>query len=284
MPKKKRLPFFIQGKRRVRGAGNRPIKDKEHPYLKPGGTFDPQELLENLSDAPGAFDLLIIDHLIDKGELDNAYHYRVEEIVDALVQIACDAGTGDERATNQLRLIEKIIHPEKYELEATKIAELAGRYETPPQLARAWELRRLMSGLATVLEPVDQSKTPSVDDRVRLIIRKPKSRHELYYWERAKKHMKRNSTLQSLAIRIYLEYLQDEGLTDDESITERTLKRDLAKAREWENTTTEEQRRRRGHSFGQGFRYGPRIDWYDFSEGWKERKKKARAKRMTKDE
>ncbi len=52
---------------------------------------------------------------------------------------------------------------------------------------------------------------------------------ELY--ERATKHLKRGSTLQSLAINIYLEALEREGITLDA----RQLKLDLQKLRKWED-------------------------------------------------
>jgi hypothetical protein len=278
MPKKKRLPFFIRGKRRIRGPGNRPVKD--HPYLKPGGTFDPQELLEKLNDAPGSFDLLIIDHLIDRGQLDPEYHHRVEEIVYHLVHIVAEAHSGDERAANQLQAIEKFVRPDKYELPATKIKEIVDRYHTRPQLARGWELRRLMSGLTFAVEPVRTDKPVSIDSQVRLL-KKPQSSHDLYYWERASKHWKPRSTLLSLAIRVYLAQLEDEGITDA-SITERTLKRDLAEVRKWEQLTHPTERSKRGEMWGHSLAHSPKIEWADFSEGWKvrARKKKGMTKRQ----
>jgi len=276
MPKARRPPFFIQGKRRMRGAGTKPTTD--HPYIKPDGTFDPQELLEQLSDAPGSFDLLIIDHLIDKGDLDPRYHHVAEEIVSALIQIIADAGSGDERAADQLTAIEKFIRPEKYDLPPWKIKEIVDQYHTKPHLARGWELRRLMSGLSFAVEPVRTDKPASIDSQVRLL-EKPKSDHDCYYWERAHKHWKQKSTLQSLAIRVYLAQLQDEGITNA-TITERTLKRDLAAVRKWEKDTAPEKRSRRGEIWGHSLGDSQKIEWADFSEGWKVRAKKKKG--MTK--
>jgi hypothetical protein len=276
MPKKKRPPFFIQGKRRIRGAGTK--RSADHPYIRSDGTFDPQELLEQLSDAPGSFDLLIIDHLIDKGELDPKYHEIAEEIVYVLVHLIADAGSGDEDASDQLKAIEKLTRPEKYELPRSKIKELVEKYHTRPQLARGWELRRLMSGLSFAVEPVRTDKPVSIDSQVRLL-KKPKP-DDRYWWERARKHWKPRSTLQSLAIRIYLARLEDEGITDasDASITERTLKRDLAEVRMWEQTTHPTERSKRGESWGGSLTFSSRLEWAAFSEGWKVRAKKKKGK------
>jgi hypothetical protein len=76
MPRARKPPYFIEGARRVRGAGTAIPQD--HPYINPDGTFDPQKLLEQLSDAPGAFDLLIIDQLIEDGSLAPEYHEIAE--------------------------------------------------------------------------------------------------------------------------------------------------------------------------------------------------------------
>jgi hypothetical protein len=270
MPKK-RKPFFIRGKRRMRGAGTKVGPD--HPYIKPDKTFDPQELLEQLSDAPGAFSLLIINDLIDKKEIPAYYHQTVEEIVDRLVDIVAEAASGDERCGIQFRAIQKIVRPEKYELPYTKIQEIAEKYETRPQLARGWELRRLMAGLSHAVEPVNpEQNLPEHPIRLR---GKPKDANDLWYWTRAAKHWKPKSTLQSLAIRIYLAQLQEAGVTDHlTEITERSLKRDLAEVRKFEQVADEERERRRGHWYGRSFEGSPQIEWYEFSEGWKEQRKK----------
>jgi hypothetical protein len=88
--------------------------------------------------------------------------------------------------------------------------------------------------------------------------------------------LKHNTTLQSLAISIFLEQLRESGVTDEgETITDRSLKRDLEKVRDWERYANEDEKLRRGKQKGLSLSVDP-IVWYDFSEGWKERKVKRR--------
>jgi hypothetical protein len=92
-------------------------------------------------------------------------------------------------------------------------------------------------------------------------------------WDLARKHFHPNSTLQSLAIRIYLEDLERQGITSEHTaITERSLTRDLEQAREWERNASEDEKTRRGRWRG-GEIGGLTITWYEFSEGWKIRAK-----------
>lgn len=254
-------------------------------YLNPNGTVDGETLLEIVRQTPGVFSLLVLSAVIF-GDADlhedteSKYHRLTEDLISGLAIVIERAAEGDERAAIQLKAIEKLIKPEKFDLPLNKIKELLiDRYETSPMLARGWELRRLMSGLLSVVEPVKSGRPGSINEPIRLI----KSPVYWYYkslWELAQKHWKPKATLQSLAIRIYLEDLQDAGVTGEgaETITDRTLKRDLASVRKWERDTDEDEKRRRGSYKGEAWSDSP-ITWFDFSEGWKARKVRARKKR-----
>jgi hypothetical protein len=65
---------------------------------------------------------------------------------------------GDEKSASQLKAIEKLIRLAKYELPFTKIREIIDRYETSPLLARGWKLRRIMSILCSVVEPLNEKE------------------------------------------------------------------------------------------------------------------------------
>ncbi len=97
----------------------------------------------------------------------------------------------------------------------------------------------------------------------------------------AKRHWKPNTTLQSLAIRIYLEQLEKQGVTGKSAtISDRSLKRDLELARNWELTASEDEKLRRGQSKRFWLTNEP-ITWYQFSEGWKARRLAAQSKKNT---
>jgi hypothetical protein len=191
------------------------------------------------------------------------------------------ASAGNDQATVWLKAIEKVIHPGKFELPRTKIDELASRYETNPQLARGWELTGLMSHLSYLVEPEHKDrcsprdrmvmrKTPTLPGDEKLI--KAIAEHTRKYW-------KPRSTLQSLAIRMYMDYLEREGISDAQAtISERSLKRDLQAVRDWEKTATETERYARGLCAGYSLAGGMTF-WCQYSEGWKDRKKKVQKQR-----
>lgn len=251
-------------------------------YLNPNGTVDGETLLEIIRQSPGVFSLLVLSAVIH-GDTDlhedteSKYHRLTEDLISGLAIVIERAAEGDERAAIQLTAIEKLIKPEKFELPLSKIKELVDRYETSPMLARGWELRRLMSALSNVIEPLKSGRPDSINEPIRLT-ETPSMFYYRTLWNLAQKHWKRNTTLQSLAIRIYLEGLQDAGITGEgaETITDRTLKRDLASVRKWERDTNEDEKRRRGRYKGEAWSNSP-ITWFDFSEGWKARKAKRTA-------
>jgi hypothetical protein len=251
-------------------------------YVNFDGSIDGDKLLDAIKRSPAAFDLMNLERLVDHGLLQAEYLDEITEMVSRLAEVTKQAGAGDERAADQLKAIAKLIQPDKYELPSTKIKEIVDRYETRPALARGWELRKLMHFLSIAVEPVRADRPYSPDQPIRVIHKAPANVHDFTIWQTAKKHWKPNTTLQSLAIRVYLEHLSDKGITDeDKTITERTLKRDLAEVRKWEETATDDEKRRRGY-WSSKLLSGDYITWYDYSEGWKERKKARKAKGVTK--
>lgn len=208
--------------------------------------------------------------------------YEFGKIIEGMINLNLLSVFGDEASDVQTKAIEKLIWPEKFEIPRSKIKDIVDRYETTPSLARAWELRIIMSNLSNVVEPKRQGKPLSECQPIRLRDA-PVPAYYVSLWDTAKRHLKTNTTLQSLAMRIYLEQLQQQGVTDEnQTISDRSLKRDLEKAGIWERITSEDEKLRRGRTTGAELSEGPLI-WYRFSEGWKVRRQaaKTKAKRTT---
>jgi hypothetical protein len=250
-----------------------------HLYLNPDGSVDGEKLLALLRKTPGAFDLIVAHRVLEERPL---HEHDIGDLIEGLTNIAMLAAFGDENSLTQLKAIEKLIRAPKYCLPFTKLREIIDRYETSPPLARAWELRGLMSGLCWVVAPIRPKPPYSIDQPIKLI--KPPNKAYADLSELAQRHIKKNSTLQSLAISIYLEQLRNEGITDENNtITERTLKADLARAREWEKTVSEDDKIRRGSYTARGLHQDSPITWYAFSDGWKKRAKARKRSSTTAD-
>lgn len=242
-----------------------PSPYQNHAYINPDGTIDGKRLLSIVQRMPAAFELMALDSMIERGTIAPEYDDLAEEVVTNLVMIIMLAGHGDEPSQIQLKAIQKLTQFAKYELPLSKIKDIVDRYETSPSLARAWEIRRSMSFLCIVVEP----KGRSIKMRDKALV----SPHWADLWEAVNRHVKTNTTLTSLALHLYLEQLQAEGIVDETAtISEGSLKRDLRLARNWERGASEDEKLRRGQHKGASLRNDEPIVWYQFSEGWKIRK------------
>jgi len=151
-------------------------------------------------------------------------------------------------------------------VKAAEIESVAQLNHTSPELARGFELRRLMCELSWVVEP--EGDYDVLSGPVRLISNPQPGDEEI--WEVANEHRASGMTLQSLAIRVYNYRLQDKGLdAKDES----SLDRDLRRVKEWEETLTPEQRNWGVliHNAGGGFLCLP-VQVYP--EGWEKARNK----------
>ncbi|HEV7681218.1 MAG TPA: hypothetical protein VGO68_03775 [Pyrinomonadaceae bacterium] len=260
---------------------NTASESEDHGFINADGSVDGERLLQIIGKTPGAFSLLVIYRMVQSGHISPEYDWITDEIVDGFTQVVIAAAGGDEKAAEQIKAIEKLVKPEKFELPRTRISELVARYETSPHLARGWELRRLMSSLMEVVEPAKPDIPFTTNQPVK--IKEDVSTTSLQ--QLAKEHWKRNTTLQSLAIRIYLGHLRKAGIAGaDQTITDETLKRDLVLVRKWEETHTAQEKYNRGHYSGYMLSDGP-ITWCEFSSGWKTRRRTRSeqvAKRLTK--
>lgn len=242
--------------------------------MNPDGSVDGERLLNVLRRTPGSTELIMLGHLIEKGELAPEYQTTISEIVGLLSMLILLADEGIEQCQIQIEAIKKLAHPNKYEIPINKIIEIAN-YETSPTLARAWELRRIMSHLTNVVVPRHPTK-PFTHNQIVRMRTSPAFSVFQALWDLARKHWNPNSTLQSLAIDLYLIDLDREGVTCDA----RTLKKDLQHAREWEHLASEDEKALRG--LARGATLGDlSITWYEFSEGWKTKAKNRKAKKGT---
>jgi hypothetical protein len=222
------------------------------------------DLLELAQTAPCLLEMFQVAALAKKGILRKESRKTLTEIVHKLIRIAFHAENGHERSSNQLKVLHKIAYPASYELPASIIKNLADSYHTSPHLARAWSVRDLMLDLAFIVEPtrIDRSV---LDGPVKL------AKWDLDFagsklHEKAARHIKRGTTLQSLAIAIYVEDLENEGIR----LEPRELKRDLQKLKEWEaiNLTDPSDRIPLWNPAGYPSASLPMIPIY--SEGWKQ--------------
>lgn len=170
---------------------------------------------------------------------------------------------GDEEAINQLKVLHKVAHPYNYELPSTVIKNLADSYHTSPHLARAWSVRDIMIELSYMVEPTRKDRSV-LEGPVKLcgdpLLFPPSTRYQ-----RAARLIKKNTTLQSLAIAVFIEELDEEGIHLDP----RQLKHDLQKLKEWEsaNLTDSSYRIPLGNNADYPSAWLPPIHIY--SEGWK---------------
>jgi hypothetical protein len=208
--------------------------------------------------------------LARKGIIGKETRETVTQIIHQLVRIALAAEKGDTESSDQLKALHKISYNRNYELPATVIKNLVDSYHISPHLARAWDIRDLMLDLSYVVEQTRADKS-ILECSVKLSTRDNARRFNEALYDRAAKHIKRNSTLQSLAIEIFIEDMEAEGI----SLDPRGLKRDLQKLKEWEavNLNDPSDRLPLWSEVQYPRAYIPPIPIYS-SEGWKQRWKR----------
>jgi hypothetical protein len=193
------------------------------------GALDPVKLLIHLNSMVGIHHLLNLHASVHKGDVAFRYFNYIESIVSGMVDAITLASSGSIDAENKLIALNKILRPQEYNLPKSVIKNIVDRYNGSPQLARAGTLRHLMSLLTKVVRPAHSEKSFNTRSPI-LLLETCKDEGPLLI--KAKRQWKRNSTLQSLAIRIYLSELV--SAKPDTRVDERTLKRDLLALRRWE--------------------------------------------------
>jgi hypothetical protein len=237
------------------------------------------DLLGLVSNAPCLTEMFQVGALDRAGVIKKDTLKLFTEIIHQLVRIAFHAEGGDEKASNQLKVMHKLAYPRVYDLPATVIEGLAKSYVTSPHLARAWAIRWLMNDLCFVVTPVREDMS-LLDGAVKLqddfVFNDGSHLKDTQRYKEAAEHIKRNSTLQSLATSIYLARLKAEGI----EIEPEQIKRDFRILREWEEINLTEKERAGWSLFDKSCThppaYLPVIPMY--SEDWKDRYKQRGAK------
>jgi hypothetical protein len=191
---------------------------------------------------------------------------EMDELISGVIGLLVQRHFGDKRAVQQLSIIHKLIFPKKYDVSRTVIERLSKKYESG-HLTRGWELRRLMYRLSDLVAPIRPDTENVMTSPIRLL---PQAdpKHPLYESVVEQlKVAKRSTTLQMLAIRIYLKRV--EGTQEVSRIDERTLKRDLQKLREWEESDVEHVRLKEEITAAcAGVPWMARIPLRKYSESW----------------
>jgi hypothetical protein len=237
------------------------------------------DLLGLVSNAPCLTEMFQIGALYRVGLIKKDTLKLITEVIHQLVRVAFHADSGEEKASNQLKVMHKLAYPRVYDLPATVIEGLAKSYVTSPHLARAWAIRWLMHDLCFVVTPVREDMS-LLDGAVKLqddfVFNDGSHLKDLPNYKEAAKHIKKNSTLKSLATNIYLAKLKEEGIEIDQE----QIKRDFRILREWEEVHLNEKERTGWSLFDKSCThpraYLPVIPMY--SEGWKDRFKQRGAK------
>ena len=165
------------------------------------------------------------------GALSRVEAKDLDNMFASLLRVQLLAHAGDETAKQQVLAVKKLLAPATYQVPLKIIEDLAKKYNAVGPLARGWELRRLMAELAEIVVPANPQNTCVLCGPVRVSEAPPARGTPLY--QEALERCRKRTTLQSLAISIYLDRLQKEG---DFKTDERSLRRDLDKVRRWEET------------------------------------------------
>ncbi|MDQ3012461.1 MAG: hypothetical protein M3X11_17340, partial [Acidobacteriota bacterium] len=194
------------------------------------GKVEPQtvELVDEIVGA--VFGLILVTRLSSHGWRDRLENEEANEEEKA-------------SAAKRLQALERLLRPEVYEVPADLIDKLASQ-NMNPHFSRAYELRKIMLELNSVLEP--KRKGDEMGPACEVVI-KPKveaepSSSSAYDWKKtrafrwAKEQCETNSTLQSIAFKVYRDILKAEGFStsNKEKNWENSCKRDLRKLQEWE--------------------------------------------------
>ena len=234
---------------------------------------DPVELLQT---APGITQTLVAAGHLKKGTLLEQDGWVLATILDHLVSTLARARSGDEFAGRQIQAVGKLLEPEKYDLPMAAIDELLDKHHTRAPLARGWALRSLMGKLSWGVEP-SQPGMSVLEGTIRLTSNE-RLKGEKTYWkeygewrsayEVALEHWPKRGapTLKSLAIKVYLRQLSNEGFTN---VSEGSLEKDLRELEEWDKTHAQENKRYLGVKVFNAGGDPIHLPWQEYSEGWK---------------
>jgi hypothetical protein len=208
-------------------------------------------------ESPGFFDIFQVRLDEVNGKLSEEEGNNLAQIIKLTIGAIRDWHSGSARAFLKLEAVRKILTAEQWNLDDAELKAIAtfdqSHYgEEYPELARGFELLRIMAAITAIVEP---KKTGELLSPSSYVVKSngplPSSGYQdPKIWEAARSVIDtiRNQTLQSLAIRVYKDILlQQHGINADRH--DFTL--DIKKALQW----------------GKENRESPGVKWVVFNNG-----------------
>jgi hypothetical protein len=167
--------------------------------------------------APGLSAVAYLYELEQTERITGVFGDYLALMMDMMAELTGRALKGEEQALLQIRAAHRMLCAETFGLEAPHIKQVAEMDKTKsgkdaPALSRAYDVRILMSRLSAVVEPKSEGERLNPSSTVKLR-EKPMTEHDAPLMQAVKERfVHRNMTLQSLAIRIYLDNLEKAGI------------------------------------------------------------------------
>jgi hypothetical protein len=171
-----------------------------------------------------------------EGKLTQDDMAAMNRVASGLLDIFYPEGSDDEMIALQLRAIEKMLKPERWNLAKDDVKRVADldhlRYgENVTSLAYGAEVYSIMSSISQFVVPKRSGDKMAPNTEVKLIDKnsRPGWDYDAKSYEWAKRNIRPQSTLQSSAVRAYLERHQG----DENSIDKKSLEEHLRKTKKW---------------------------------------------------
>jgi hypothetical protein len=192
--------------------------DGERPLIELHTDERWKALLHFAHNAPGLAAIAYLYELEQAGRITGVYGDYLALIVDKLAELTERALKGEEQALLQIQAAHRMLCAETFGLEIPHIKQVAEMDKTKSgkdaaALSRAYDVRIWMSRLSSVVEPKKQGERLSPLSAVKLR-EKPIYEGDADLMQMVRERfMHKNTSLQSLAIDIYLDMLEKAGVT-----------------------------------------------------------------------
>lgn len=112
--------------------------------------------------------VLLINAYIKKGKLDKSHAIGLSSLFSTILELKLKAAEGDKSANTLYKGIEKLAYPPKMIRNKKNkktpflpiVEDMLNNYHSSPHLVRAYEIRRLMSELSFIIEPICDCTKP----------------------------------------------------------------------------------------------------------------------------
>lgn len=168
--------------------------------------------------APGLTAAAYLYEMEQAGRITNVGADYLAFMIDKLAELAGRALAGEEKALLQIQAAHRMLCAEVFNLEIPHIKQVAEMDRTKSgknaaALSRAYDVRILMSRLSSVVEPKNEGERLSPSSAVKLR-EKPMLEDDADLWRMVRdRFLHKNMSLQSLAIKIYVDNLEKAGIT-----------------------------------------------------------------------